>query len=155
MRRLRFNILLLSIMSFAYYVYDAHKNSVAYELIIEIPLPNEDYNSQFVGFDVVDTPQRLHFWLFDNAQQRKVRDTELSEQDYTQLLQMLDFDQYDYFITYHRKIDKLYWTRNERRMFKTKSDLRIPLEVELQKPNSSRMYIYRISPKGQYRACPG
>lgn len=142
-------------MLFAYYVYDTHKNYVSYELVIEIPLPNEDFNPIFVGFNLVDSPQKLHFWLFDDAQHRKIEDAGLSDEDYSKLVQILDFDQYDYIITYHRKIDNLYWTRKERKELQIECDVKTPLEVELQEPYSGQMYIYRIFPKGQYISSPG
>jgi hypothetical protein len=153
------SVLLVSIGLYCVYYYVPRV--VSFEFVKEIPKPYQEFdNSQFIGFDYVKNEERLMFWLFEKYKDEWKPYGQAQMQGYDSsfvenLSEELNFDKYDYLITYHKKLNKLTYSPY---LTKTKDDLyfdkKTPLIPTFDSVITDKLYIYQIKKNTKYRA-PG
>lgn len=151
-----FLIVVSSIVAFAYYFYP---RTVSFEFVEEILLPTNAFDRrEYIGFDYVESVDRLYFYLVEFYERIPNDDPKLKgyDRDFVRLLaEDFDFEKYDYLITYQKTLNKLQYSPY---LTKEKDDIyfdkRTPLIPTWNKTETDKVYIYRIKKNDHFRA-PG
>jgi hypothetical protein len=151
-------VILLLLMGFlALYYYYPRK--VSFELAKEINKPTDDFdNSQFMGYHYVkDADELVYLWvdfygyLSSWQKEKKGYDAIFVNN----LVKKLDFENYDYLITYQKQLKGLrhspYLTYREDGL---KYEKKIPLIPIWESESTNKIYLYRIKSNNKYRS-PG
>jgi len=138
-------------------VYYYYPRKVSFELAKEIDKPYPEFDRTFyVGFDYVVNVERFFVYMIYHYEEfpqyyRKGYDTIFV----TNLAKELDFDRYDYIITYQKQLKELryspYLTKTEDGLC---HDKQIPLIPTWDGVITDKVYIYRIKKNEKYRS-PG
>ena len=138
-------------------VYYYYPRKVSFELAKEIDKPYPEFDRTFyVGFDYVVNVERFFVYMNYHYEEfpqyyRKGYDTIFV----TNLAKELDFDRYDYIITYQKQLKELryspYLTKTEDGLY---HDKRTPLIPTWDGVITDKVYIYRIKKNEKYRS-PG
>ena len=136
-----------------FYYYPRH---VSFELAKEILKPSKEFdNSQFIGFEYVDSKDRLVYWLVEHYK-HFYPDGQLYDSNFVDNLgNELDFRKFDYIITYQKQLKEL---RHSPYLTKAKDDLyfdkKTPLIPTWDSVITNKVYLYRIKKNNKYRS-PG
>ena len=155
LKRLVFVLGIISIIPWGY-LYYYYPREVKYESVFEINKPDSSFDrSFFIGFDYVNNKEWLFFFLID----RPVRDHPFQkayDNAYIEYLSnMMDFDRYDYIITYQKELIRLQYSPYLRRINDDLYfDKRMPLIPTWNTDKTDKIYIYRIKKNKRFRA-PG
>lgn len=141
-----------------YCLYYYYPRRIDFEFVKEINKPDPDFEQyQSVSFNYIENKERLTFWLIEKYKYP------YSWSDYIcydslfvqNLSKELNFDKYDYIITYHKQLKEL---RHSPYLTKKRDDLyfekQIPLIPNFDTLITDKLYIYRIKKNNKYRA-PG
>ena len=151
-------VILISVTAYCFYYYYPRK--ISFEPVIEIQKPHKEYNnSQFIGFDYVDSKDRLIFWMIDYYTPRysspKSTNFGYDSSFVEQLSQQLNFEKYDYIITYQKELQSLtyspYLTYHNDLLDELPEK---PLIPTFDTAITDKVYIYRIKKNNKYRS-PG
>ncbi|MDX9799105.1 MAG: hypothetical protein RBT05_09645 [Bacteroidales bacterium] len=142
-----------------YCLYYYYPRRIDFEFVKEIEKPNKEYdNSQFIGFDYIKDADRLMFFMVDYYKKASCIRDSLGGYDslfVQNLSNELNFDKYDYIITYHKQLKELrhspYLTKKRDGLYFEKQ---IPLIPNFDTLITDKLYIYRIKKNNKYRA-PG
>ncbi len=156
-RKIKFIILIIifiSVGTYCFYYYYPRK--VSFELAKEILKPHKEFdNSQFIGFEYADSKYRLIYWLVKHYEPFYPKEQRYDSLFVENLAKELDFDRYDYIITYQKQLKKLkyspYLTKTEDGLC---HDKQIPLIPTWDGVITDKVYIYRIKKNEKYRS-PG
>lgn len=151
-----FLIVVSSIVTFSYYFYP---RTVSFEFVEEIPLPTNAFDRrEYIGFDYVESVDRLYFYLVEFYERIPNDDPKLKgyDREFVRFLaEGFDFKKYDYLITYQKTLNKLQYSPY---LTKEKDDIyfdrRTPLIPTWNKTETDKVYIYRIKKNDHFRA-PG
>jgi len=156
MRKIKLIILIIifiSVGTYCFYYYYPRK--VSFELAKEIEKPYPEFDRTFyVGFDYVVNVERFFVYMIYHYEEfpkyyRKGYDTIFV----TNLAKELDFDRYDYIITYQKQLKELryspYLTKTEDGLY---HDKRTPLIPTWDSVQTDKVYIYRIKKNNKFRA---
>ena len=156
MRKIKLIILIIifiSVGTYCFYYYYPRK--VSFELAKEIEKPYPEFDRTFyVGFDYVVNVERFFVYMIYYYEEfpqyyRKGYDTIFV----TNLAKELDFDRYDYIITYQKQLKELryspYLTKTEDGLY---HDKRTPLIPTWDSVQTDKVYIYRIKKNNKFRA---
>ena len=127
--------------------------SVKFELDRELSLPRPDLDYySFIGFDKAEDEDDLWFWLFENPA-RENPGWQYDSLFVKQLVEELDFDEFDYLICFQKQLLNLSYSPYLR---KTKDgiywDKRIPLVASWDTVRTDRIYLYRIKSNSRFRS---
>ena len=127
--------------------------SVKFELDRELSLPRPDLDYySFIGFDKAEDEDDLWFWLFENPA-RENPGWQYDSLFVKQLVEELDFDEFDYLICFQKQLLNLRYSPYLR---KTKDDIywdkRIPLVASWDTVRTDRIYLYRIKSNSRFRS---
>ncbi|MDR1005294.1 MAG: hypothetical protein LBL74_00320 [Bacteroidales bacterium] len=137
-----------------YYLYP---RKISFESVKEIPKLNENFDmTSFIGFHYVSNENCLVFWLSTFYQRQLQEGLVGYDSIFIQnLSKELNFDKYDYIITYQKQLKEL---RHSPYLTKTKDglyfDKQTPLIPTFDTAITNKVYIYRIRKNNKYRA-PG
>ena len=143
----------------AYCLYYYYSRKITFEFVKEIEKPNVEYDlSQFIGFHYINDADRLMFFLIEYYKKASCIRDSLGGYDslfVQNLSKELNFDKYDYIITYHKQLKELrhspYLTKKRDGLYFEKQ---IPLIPTFDTLMTDKLYIYRIKKNNKYRA-PG
>ena len=144
-------IVLIAGLGAIYYYYP---RNVSFEFTMEIQKPSKEFdNSQFIGFDYIDSKDNLRYrlvdWFKDFYPQEQIYDTIFVQN----LAKELDFKKYDYIITYQKQLKSL---RHSPYLTNTKDGLyyikEIPLFPTFYNVITDNVYIYGIKKNNKYRS---
>lgn len=161
MKKIALLLIGIIILTFGgYCVYYFYPRKVSFELTKEISKPNDFFDySQFLGFNYIRDEKLLMYWLVDFYKKTScIRDSLFGYDTLfvQNLSKELDFDKYDYLITYHKKLNKLtyspYLAKKEDFCGYLKEK---PLIPTLDTVITDKVYIYRIKKTDKFRSpCP-
>ena len=139
-----------------YILYYYYPRKVSFELAEEILKPHKEFdNSQFIGFEYADSKYRLIYWLVKHYEPFYPKEQRYDSLFVENLAKELDFDRYDYIITYQKQLKELryspYLTKTEDGLC---HDKQIPLIPTWDGVITDKVYIYRIKKNNIFRA-PG
>jgi|LSQX01.2.fsa_nt_gb hypothetical protein len=130
---------------------------VSFEPTTEFQKPSTDFdNSQFIGFNYADTQDKLIYWLVEHN--KTIYPPSKQEQSYDSifvqnLAKELDFQKYDYIITYQKQLKALrhspYLTKTEDGLYYDKKTPLIPIFDNM---ITDKVYIYQIKKNNKYRS---
>lgn len=145
-------VALIGVYCFYYY----YPRKVSFELVKEIDKPSKEFdNSHFIGFEYADSKDRLIYWLVEHYEPFYSQEQRYDSIFVENLAKELNFDRYDYIITYQKKLKELrhspYLTKTEDGLY---HDERTPLIPTWDSVITDKVYIYRIKKSNKYRA-PG
>jgi len=137
-------------------LYYYYPRKVSFELTKEIQKPNKEFDqSSFIGFDYADSEEMLMYWLVEWYKGFPDREY-LHSYDLTfvqNLAKELDFERYDYIITYQKQLKAL---RHSPHLTKTEDglyfDKKTPLIPTFDTVITDKIYIYRIKKNNKYRS---
>ena len=148
-------MIFISVGTYCFYYYYPRK--VSFELAKEIDKPYSEFSRiDYVGFDYIVNVERFFVYMIYHYEEfpqyyRKGYDTIFV----TNLAKELDFDRYDYLITYQKQLKELryspYLTKTEDGLC---HDKQIPLIPTWDSVQTDKVYIYRIKKNEKYRS-PG
>lgn len=135
-------------------LYYYYPRSISFEFTMEIQKPHEKFdNSQFVGFDYVANKERLIYYLTDYYKQRYPPQQGYDSIFVQNLAEKLDFEKYDYLITYQKQLKALrhspFLTKTEDGLY---FDKKTPLIPTFDTVLTDKVYIYRIKKNNRYRS---
>ena len=146
-------IVIVTLMSIV--IYYNYERVVPFEYVTSLP---KFHNCYFKDIDYIDSEKRMHVWLVDFYRKQSCKKAGLTgyEDKYISVLSnKMDFTNYDYVISYMKKIKILkhspYLTNKHDNLY---FDKRIPLIAEYQKGEFDSVFIYKIRKNGKFRA-PG
>ena len=159
-RKIKFIILIIifiSVGTYCFYYYYPRK--VSFELSKEIDKPYSEFSRiDYVGFDYIENAERFKFFMvyyYNKASCIKAELKGYSLIFVENLAKELDFDRYDYIITYQKQLKELryspYLTKTEDGLC---HDKRTPLIPTWDSVQTDKVYIYRIKKNEKYRS-PG
>jgi len=139
-----------------YDLYYYYPREVSFELAKEILKPHRKFdNSQFVGFEYVDSKDRLIYWLVEHYKHFYPKEQGYDSIFVENIGKELDFNKFDYIITYQKQLKMLrhspYLTRKEDGLYFNK---KTPLIPTWDSVITDKVYIYRIKKNNKYRS-PG
>ena len=137
-----------------YILYYYYPRKVSFELAKEILKPHKEFdNSQFIGFEYADSKYRLIYWLVKHYEPFYPKEQRYDSLFVENLAKELDFDRYDYIITYQKQLKELryspYLTKTEDGLY---HDKRTPLIPTWDSVQTDKVYIYRIKKNNKFRA---
>lgn len=149
-------VVFVVVASLLYYFYP---RKVSFELVKEIEKPHPEFDRTFyVGFNYVEDAERLKFFMVYYYNKASCIEGELKGYSLIfveNLAKELNFDRYDYIITYQKKLKEL---RHSPYLTKTADDLyfdkRTPLIPTWDSVQTDNVYIYQIKKNSKFRA-PG
>lgn len=141
--------ILIPLCAVWYYV----PRSVKFELDRELSLPRPDLDYySFIGFYKAEDEDDLRFWLFEKPTQNNLG-WQYDSLFVKQLVEELDFDEFDYLICFQKQLLNLRYSPYLR---KTEDDLyfdkRIPLVASWDTVRTDRIYLYRIKSNSRFRS---
>ena len=141
---------LLAVIHAGYYYTE---RTVPFEYVTRIPKFDGCHPQ---GFDYANTGERVYYYLVDYYKNPARQKKGLAGCDsvlVSRLIQDLDFERYDYVITYMQKMTKLkhspYLTNNFDDLY---FDKRTPLIAEYDGLTYDSLYVYRIRKNSNFRA---
>lgn len=109
---------------------------------------NSDFLSSFTGFHYVSNEDELHYWLIEYRIERQMPPC----QDIEKCATTMDFERYDYLITYHKPLRKLQYSPYLRKMYDgLYFDPKMPLVAQWGMTTDS-IYIYQIYKNSRFRS---
>lgn len=109
---------------------------------------NSDFLSSFTGFHYVSNEDELHYWLIEYRIERQMPPC----QDIEKCATTMDFERYDYLITYHKPLRKLQYSLYLRKMYDgLYFDPKMPLVAQWGMTTDS-IYIYQIYKNSRFRS---
>lgn len=154
-------VIILSVVSFfpLGYLYYYYPRTVKYELAFEINKPDSTFDrSYFIGFDYVENKDWLMYYLIESLNKSSSPNHLLKGYDNVfleDLASKMDFDRYDFIVTYQKRLVKLqhspYLTREKDGLY---FDDLTPLIPTWDTEKTDKNYIYRIKKNKRFRA-PG
>ncbi len=141
-----------------YCLYYYYPRNVSFEFVKEIE-PFEGLSSPMNGFDYVKDEDKLFFYLIYCYDKPICKERGLMGYNLPfvkRLASELDFETYDYLITYKQKLQSLFYspylTKTEDGLY---FDKRTPLIPTWDSAQTDKVYIYRIKKNNKFRApCP-
>ena len=118
--------------------------------VFEMPIPNPDFdNSGFMGFFIVSDVEHFKYFMHEK---QKNEDFGFDSLYIQQVIDSLNFETYDFVISYQKRISKLFWN-HYLRYYDTGS--LIPLTARFEKEITHSLHIYAIYPRHKYRNAAG
>lgn len=146
-------IVILTLISIE--IYYKYERLVPFEYVTSLP---KFHNCYFRDIDYIDSEKRMHFCLVDFYKKKSCQKAGLTgykDEYITVLSRKIDFTNYDYILSYTKKIKILkyspYLTKKHDNLY---FDKRIPLIAEYLKGEFDSIFIYKIRKTGKFRA-PG
>lgn len=147
-------IALVALVVTVYLCYYYIERTVSFEYVMRIPAFKNCYPRE--GVEYVQSKKRMYFFLVDFYKKPSCQKDEIFGYDSTYvspLIEDLDYEKYDYVISYMMKVSKLkyspYLTDTEDGLY---FDNRIPLIPEFEKGIYDFVYIYRVKKDYRFRA---
>ena len=135
------------------YNYYYHERSLSYEYVMGIP---KFRNCHTRGIDYVENEDRLFFYLVSFYNKPCCKKADLNGYDslyVSQLLKQFDFGNYDYIISYLKKISQLKYSPSLSDKYDDLYfDNRIPLIAVYEKETYDSLFIYKIKKNKEFRA---
>ncbi len=127
--------------------------TVSFELAKEIPKPHDEFdNSHFMGFEYADSKDRLLYWLVEHYEPFYPLGYRYDSTFVENLAKTLDFEKYDYIITYQKELKSLsyspYLTKSKDGLY---YDKRTPLVPIFDTIMTDKVYIYQIIKNKRFR----
>ncbi len=146
---------LVSVGTYCLYYYCPRK--IAFDFVKEIEKPNKEYDkSKFIGFNYIKDADWLMFYMVDYYKKESCIRNGLIVYDslfVQNLSKELNFDKYDYIITYQKQLKELqhspYLTKKRDGLYFEKQ---VPLIPTFDTVITDKLYIYRIKKNNEYRA---
>lgn len=148
-------ILGISISIFLFWYYHVRHVKFELEKVLAPPEHGVGGNADFMGFELVENENDLLFWLCEQFKKSYYRDNGVIGYDMEyakKLSKELDYENYNYIITYNKEILDLqhspYLTRHEDGLY---FDERTPLFPTFYTKRTDKVYIYKIKNDCKYR----
>ena len=137
---------------FRLYYYRPRNVDFELDRIIPIPWPEYDLNIECIGFNYIRNAENLHHWLSEFPAGHGAAQWSFDSLAVESISKELDYEQYDYLMTYCRKMEKL---QHSPYLRKTRDgiyfDKRIPLIPTWADQKTHDFYFYRIKKSKRFR----